>query len=393
MICVRPQPRATTESMLFAIMAFVFVAYLVVGLAMPVLPLYVRDNLDLNTVVVGLVAGSPFAAALLSRFVAGRYTDARGAKPSIVLGLLVATLGGLFYVLSARVNPAGASVAVLLLGRLCLGAADSFIITGALSWGLALLGVRNTGKVMAWVGTALYAAFAIGAPIGTAIYSAYGFLAVAIATILIPLCALLALASIRVPSAPMRSERASTLSVVRVVWQPGVALAFSGVGFGANMAFIGLLFSDHRWMPIWSAFTALSLAFIIGRLILGGLPDRVGGAKVAFACVLLEAAGLALIWLAPTELVALAGVALSGLGYSLVYPALGVEALRHAPSMSRGLAMGTYTAFLDLSLGVSGPLLGMISDRAGLNAIFLASAIIVMLSAAIPMRLWLRHGG
>ena len=55
------------------------------------------------------------------------------------------------------------SVAILLLGRAWLGGAESFIITGALSWGLALIGPHNTGKVMSWVGTALYAAFAVGA--------------------------------------------------------------------------------------------------------------------------------------------------------------------------------------------------------------------------------------
>ena len=31
----------------------------------------------------------------------------------------------------------------------------------------------------------------------------------------------------------------------------------------------------------------------------GHLPDRIGGAKVALVCVLIEAAGQALIWLAP----------------------------------------------------------------------------------------------
>ena len=48
-----------------------------------------------------------------------------------------------------------------MLGRAVLGAAESFIVTGAFSWGLALAGPQNTGKTMAWVGTAMYAAFAI----------------------------------------------------------------------------------------------------------------------------------------------------------------------------------------------------------------------------------------
>ncbi len=49
---------------LLPIMAVVFIAYLVIGLAMPVLPVHVHHGLGLSTFVVGLVAGSQFAASL-----------------------------------------------------------------------------------------------------------------------------------------------------------------------------------------------------------------------------------------------------------------------------------------------------------------------------------------
>ena len=48
-------------------MGVVFIAFLVIGLAMPVLPLHVHQGLGLGTFVVGLVAGSQFAASLVSR--------------------------------------------------------------------------------------------------------------------------------------------------------------------------------------------------------------------------------------------------------------------------------------------------------------------------------------
>src|SRR5437660_12502930 len=64
---------------LFPIMATVFIAFLVIGIAMPVLPLHVHHGLELSTFIVGLVAGSQFAAAIASRLWAGRYADASGA--------------------------------------------------------------------------------------------------------------------------------------------------------------------------------------------------------------------------------------------------------------------------------------------------------------------------
>ena len=75
---------------------------------------------------------------------------------------------------------------VLVAGRLLLGAAESVVITGAVSWGLALAGPANTGRVIAWVGAAMFAAFAGGAPIGAALYDAHGFSAIAVATIVAP---------------------------------------------------------------------------------------------------------------------------------------------------------------------------------------------------------------
>jgi MFS family permease len=119
---------------LLPIVTLVFTAYLVIGLALPVLPLYVHQGLGLGTFVVGLVAGSQFAAALVSRLWSGDYADRRGAKRAVVIGLLAAAVSGLLYHLSLRfVGRLGASVTILLLGRALLGGAESFIVTGALS--------------------------------------------------------------------------------------------------------------------------------------------------------------------------------------------------------------------------------------------------------------------
>src|SRR5438552_6061764 len=128
-------------AMLLPIMGLVFIAFLIIGLALPVLPLHVHQGLGFGTFVVGLVAGSQFVASLISRVWSGHYADRRGAKRAVVAGLLMAVVAGLLYLLSLRM--AGApqlSVIILLLGRALLGGAESFIITGAASWGLTLVG-------------------------------------------------------------------------------------------------------------------------------------------------------------------------------------------------------------------------------------------------------------
>src|SRR5205823_1491826 len=145
-----------------------------------------------STFMVGVAAGVEFAAALVSRFWSGRYADTQGAKRALVAGLLMGAAAGVLYLgsLGFARTPALA-IAILLLGRIFLGGAESFVITGALSWGLALGGPRNTGKVIAWVGTALWVAYAAGAPAGTALYATFGFAAISLATMLLPLLTLI----------------------------------------------------------------------------------------------------------------------------------------------------------------------------------------------------------
>src|SRR4051794_32857912 len=222
------EQRATSASAaaLAPITAVVFIACLVIGLGMPVLPLHVHRGLGLSAFVVGLVAGSQFAAAIITRPWAGHFVDTRGAKSGVLIGLSAAAASGALYLLSLRfVSVPETSVAILLLARAVLGAAESFIITGALSWGLGVLGPENTGKVMSWVGTALYAALAVGAPAGSALYASWDFLSIGIAATLIPLAALLLALSLRSISMPKQSSRTSLTSVVRAVWVPGTALA------------------------------------------------------------------------------------------------------------------------------------------------------------------------
>jgi predicted MFS family arabinose efflux permease len=302
-------------------------------------------------------------------------------------GLVAAIAGGILYLVSLvfTSNP-WLSVSILLSGRALLGVAESFIITGASAWGLVLAGPQNAGRVIAWVGMAMFAAMALGAPLGTALYTHGGFTAVAIATAVIPVFTMLIVA----PLTSVKGQRGASAGFMKVagaVWLPGVGSAFSSIGFGAILSFGSLFAAQRGWDPVWLTFSAFAFALVAARLFFGHVPDRLGGARVALVCVLVEAAGLALMWFAPGRTIAAVGAALTGFGYSLVYPGLGVEAVRRAPPQSRGFAMGAYTVFLDVALGFGSPLLGLIAGWAGLSAVFLASAVVVLCAAGVAARL------
>jgi MFS family permease len=381
-----PVPDSPTVENVFLkmlpISAAMFVGFLTIGLALPVLPLHLHYTLDMSPVIVGAVIGAQFAAALLSRAWAGGLADTRGSKRAMVMGLLIASTAGVAYLLSlAFIGTPALSLGVLTLGRLLLGCGESLVMTGSLSWGIALVGPRNAGKVMAWVGAAVFGAYAAGAPLGTFVYGRYDFIGIAFTTIVIPLLALGFIA----PAAPIAvtaTHRVPFYKVLGTVWVPGLGMGLCCVGYGVITTFIALLFAAKNWGSASLAFTSFGAAFILARIFFSHMLDQ-NGAKVALVCVLIEVVGLLLIWQAGSPVIAYAGTALAGFGYSLAFPGFGVEAVRRAPPQARGAAMGAFVAFLDIALGLTGPAAGAIAGVAGVNAVYLAGACAVTLSAFV----------
>jgi MFS family permease len=356
------------------------------GMALPVVPRHVHDTLGQGTVMVGIVMGAQFIASIVAgRQWSGNVTDVRGPKAAAPLGLLgVCCVGATYFLSLAFVDDQPVSLSILIAARLLTGISEPFIITAALAWGVARLGPEHAGKVIGWIGMALFGAYAAGAPAGGWAYARFGFAGIAWATVLVPLLALAVALPIR-GVAPMRAERKPFHQVVGLVKLPGLALTLSSFGYAVIHAFVALLWVEREWGSASLAFTSLGAGFIVARLLVGHLPDQLGGARVGAWCVAVEAVGLLLIWGAPTEVLACVGAALTGGGYALAFQGFGVEAVRRTPPQSRGAAMSGYVVFQDLSMAASGPLGGWLALHAGLASVYLAGALGALVSMALAI--------
>ena len=79
------------------------------------------------------------------------------------------------------------------------------------------------------------------------------------------------------------------------------------------------------------------------------------------------------------------------LGLSLVFPALGVEAVKQVEEQNQGTALGTYSAFLDLALGLTGPVAGWVAGYYDLETIYLLAAAVVALAFILILRIYLQQ--
>lgn len=365
------------------IIAALFCGYLSVGLPLPVIPLFVHDKLGFSNLVVGLVIGIQFLATVLTRGYAGRLTDQHGGKRSALQGAAVCALGGLLYVIAAvpGLSPI-LSLGIVVLGRLAAGVGESQFVTGCVSWSIASVGPRRAGMSMSWTGIAMFAALAIGAPIGMGLYQDHGLQTAMVSCIVAPLVAA-AIAFREVPYTTPAGQRLPFYRVVGQIWREGLGLMLQGVGLSGLTAFASLYFAARGWGHAGLVMTAFGVGFIFVRAVLGHLPDKMGGYRVALWSLVIEAIGQGMLWGAPYEIVALAGAFVTGLGCALIFPALGVEALKRVLPANRGSAMGAFVAFLDIAYGISGPAAGVIAGQFGYAAVYLFGAACALLGGAL----------
>ncbi|WP_144110180.1 MFS transporter [Paraburkholderia sp. BCC1886] len=385
-----PRSDFATTMQIIPVVFFTFLCYLTIGIPLAVLPGYVHDDLGYSTVLAGAAISVQYLATLASRPLAGRTADTLGPKRTVSIGLTGCGASGVLLLLAVLSAPWPLlSMVLLVLSRLLLGFGESLCGTGAILWGIGRVGTNHNAKVISWNGIATYGALAIGAPLGVAIQHMVGFAALGILVIALAVLGFY-LARPMLPVPVVHGERMSYGSVFTRVLPHGIGLALGSAGFGSIATFITLFYAARHWPNAALSLTVFGTLFIGARLLFANTIKTYGGFRVAIASFSFECVGLLMLWLAPEPNVALAGAALTGFGFALVFPALGVEAVGLVPPASRGAALSAYSVFLDLSLGITGPLAGYIAGEFGYGSVFLFAALASALAVGLSVLLYMR---
>ena len=83
---------------------------------------------------------------------------------------------------------------------------------------------------------------------------------------------------------------------------------------------------------------------------------------------------------------ALLGAFLTGLGCSMVFPSMGLVAVKVVPPQLRATAIGGFAAFQDLAYGATGPVLGVLADHAGYSPVFLIGGVAATVGIGMAIR-------
>jgi len=363
---------------------FSFIVYLSIGLPLAILPAYVHLRMGYSAALAGLVISIQYIATLLSRPWAGRISDTAGAKISVLWGMGACTASGAMLMVAAALhrNPPWLAVVCLLASRLALGVGESLGSTGATLWGITSAGPESTARVISFNGISTYGALALGAPLGVVMEQHWGLGSVGFLTVV--LCgASVFVAATKRPVAVTPGEHLPFRDVLGRVTPHGMGLALGGVGYSVLATFVTLFYASRHWNGAALCLTSFGVAFIAARLLFIHSISCFGGFQVAMACLAVESLGVLSLWLAVSPWMAFGGAALAGFGFSLVFPALGVEAVKRVPERSRGTALGVYTVFADVSFFLVGPVAGAVIGGFGYASAFLFALICVLTSLGI----------
>jgi MFS family permease len=361
--------------------------FLAIGAVLPVLPRYVTEELGAGDVAVGVVIGAFAISALVGRPIGGRLADRHGRKAIHAIGMAICVVAGLLLYL-----PLG--VAGLVFARLVVGLGDGWVFTAGVTWIVDLAPEHRRGQAIGLFGLAIWGGLTFGALLGEAAYALGGYAAVWGFAALSPLLGLLVglllpegvpqpqhvreevadaelgSSTASAPAAsPARAPRPAAGAFERWIppeaLRPGIALALANVGYGTMAGFVVLLMDQRGIGHGATVFTVFAGSVVFARLLLGRLPDVIGARRSALGAGLVQGFGLAAIGAAQTLPAALAAAALMGMGMSLLFPSLALLVVAKVDAQRRGAAMGAFTAFFDVGVGIGAPFAGLVASLSG----------------------------
>jgi MFS family permease len=339
--------------------------YLALGGTFVALPRTVVNDLGGSTAIAGFSVSVFFVAAVVARPLAGRLVDARGRRTVLVAAPLV--VAAVMLGLAVADN-----VATVLVLRFVQGVAGGSFYVAAVTAETDMAPPDRRASAVARLSVAVYVAYAVGPVVGEVLLDRGQQVTF---TALAGLAAIGLVFAVSVPET--RPNHANQLAsqrpppgplIHRSAVLPGLTLLTMGVGYASVTALSGLYAPTVGLSSSAVLYATFAVTIGVLRLGAGRLADSVGLVRVMFPGMTAFSLGFAVMSVAAAlsaGWVAVVGVALVGIGWAVVFPAVMAWLADQVPDTQRGAALGTAVAFMDMGQGAGGYVVGGVAGVAG----------------------------
>ncbi|WP_019421351.1 MFS transporter [Paenibacillus sp. OSY-SE] len=379
------------KTVLLILLSNIFIAFLGIGLIIPVMPSFM-NIMHLSGKTMGYLVAAFAVAQLLMSPLAGRWVDRYGRKKIIIIGLFLFGVSELIFGLATNVS-------VLYISRILGGISAAFVMPGVTAYVADITSVQERPKAMGYISAAISTGFIIGPGIGGFI-AEYGvrmpfFFAAAIAF-------LACISSIFILKEQLTKEQLAEISAntkqtnfisdLKRSLHPLYFIAFIIVfvlAFGLSAyETVFSLFSDHKFgftpkdiaaiITISSIFGVIAQVFMFGKMV-----EKLGEKKLIQLCLITGAILAVASTLISSYLAVLAVTCFIFLAFDLLRPAL-TTFLSKAAGKEQGFVAGMNSTYTSLG-NIVGPAMAGILFDVNIHYPYLFAAVIMVIGLGITV--------
>lgn len=385
------KPIKEQKTVLIILLSNIFIAFLGIGLIVPVMPSFL-NIMHLSGKMMGYLVAAYALAQLLMSPLAGRWVDRYGRKKIIIIGVFLFGISELIFGL-------GTHVSVFYISRILGGTSAAFIMPGVTAYVADITSIQERAKAMGYISAAVSTGFIIGPGIG-------GFIAEYGVRIPFFFAAILAffvgISSIFILKEPLTKEQFAEISAnakqtnfisnIKRSVNPVYFIAFIIVfvlAFGLSAyETVFSLFSDHKFgftpkdiaviITISATFGVIMQIFMFGKMV-----NKLGEKKLIQLCLITGAILAIASTVVSSFLSMLAVTCFIFLAFDLLRPAL-TTFLSKAAGKEQGFIAGMNSTYTSLG-NILGPAIGGILFDVNIHYPYLFAAVIMVIGLGITV--------
>jgi MFS family permease len=331
---------------------------------------------------IGLVMGAFAIGLLLFRPSLGRMADRRGRWIVLLIGVVVAAIAPLGYLLTQ-------SIPLLILIRSFHGLSIAAFTTAYSALAADLSPPQNRGELMGYLSLVNPIGMAIGPALGGFIVT-LGYTPLFLLSAGLGGVAIICVMNIQVrPLPPSSSPAAAPQPFWQILWQPRLRIPTCvmwviGMAFGTLATFLPLLIQEtHVDFNAGLFYTAAALASFGSRLLTGRASDRYGRGLFITLGIALYALSMGILWLAHSPAVFLLAGLIEGAGSGIFLPLMITLVADRAAPQERGQLFGLCISGFDCGIALAGLIFGTLTPYIGYRSVFALAGLLAWLGLGL----------
>ncbi|WP_423410664.1 MFS transporter [Heyndrickxia sp. MSNUG] len=354
---------------------FVFMSF---QMLIPTLPPYIK-SIGASGTEIGLVTALFSIGAVLSRPFIGFMLEYKARKPLVLIGALMLLLITFLYPLSQV-------VVIFLAFRLIHGLAWGWSTTVNGTAAVDVIPNSRLGEGMGYYGLSITIGMIIAPSLGIFLFQVTSFTNLVYISGVLGVIALLLMASVRyqTPDIVLKTKKEdlkfSYLGslIDKSGWFPAMLTLFINLGYGTIVTFI-VIFGEERGIDqIFLFYLCNAVLASLSRPVAGKWFDQKGPIGLVILTIFITFIGMWVLSFAHSNfMIGLAGV-LFGIGFGSLIPTLQSWTLSQTPANRRGVANGMFFSSIDLGIGLSGLVFGVLAQYVEIGTLFQISSVFMV---------------